>query len=459
MSRSNRAIVAAILGLGLAVAVLSIASARLGPTVDSMMTLQEFDGSSTSTPIQVTFTEPMDVRSVQRNFRVVPKVAGSFNWSGDQLLFRPNKVLSYSTKYRVEIGAGAVSASGKHMYRRYIGSFTTQAPHLLYLGTQGDEQYRLVLASIDGHRDVLGDAGVQVTDYSLSFDRSLIVYVSRRPGATHANDLSLLSLGDGKSRHVFSHPGWDISEPHLSPDNKTIVFLATNVRLCQKYYGCTLDKTGPVVFLLSLNTLKATRFQPRSAAPLTYFIDFSPAGQVAYTDLGSALTLANVSGRGVVHIPNLGNSPEYAGFDPKGDKAAFVGQTPSSSGGDILVYESRVNRYTDVSQHVYDSSTPSFSNSGTRIAYAGYQTEKGIEPVYGVNVYDFATHTTRHITHEREWSDWAPVWSGNDRYIAFVRSAPQEAMYMGSGEVWIANSDGTGARPIGGVGKKVRWVS
>lgn len=459
MSRFNRVALAVIVGLALTIGILSVASARLGPTVDTVTTAQEMDGTSVDTSIQVTFTEPMNPRSVQRAFHIAPQVRGAFNFSGNSMQFTPKKLLRYGTTYTISIDSRALGAGGKHLYRPYRATFTTQQPHLVYLGTQGREKNRLVLASIDGRRRILGPDDGSVTDFSVSLDRSLIVYVRRPQTSGHVDEVWLLSLADGSTNRVFSHSGWDMSAPHISPDNRDIVFLATNVLLCQKYYGCTVDKTGPVIYLLRISTHRATLFQPHGGAPLTYFIDFSPTGQVAYTDLGSALTLSSPSGQGTLQIPNRGNSLEYSGFDSGGDKAAFVGQTPNSSGGDILVYVNKLGGYTDVSRGVYDSSTPSFSTSGQQVAYAGYHGEKGIEPVYGINVYDFATKSTRQLTNEKVWSDWTPQWSSDDQYIAFVRSEPQEAMYMGSGVVWVIKSDGTGAHAIGGIGKDVRWVS
>ncbi|MGI8824654.1 MAG: Ig-like domain-containing protein [Chloroflexota bacterium] len=457
MSRLNRLVLAVIVGLALTIGVLSAASARLGPTVDSMNTVQELDGASVNTPIQVNFTEPMNVSSVRRSFRLTPRAVGQYTWSGNQLLFQPRKPLAYSHRYTVTIGSGAASAKGKTLFRTFRASFTTQSQHLMYLGTEGDERNRLVMASVDGEKRVMGPDDGLITDYSVSQDRTLVVFAKRPSPRAHVNEIWLLSLVDGSTQRIFTHADWDISEPHLSPDDRSVVFLATNVLLCQPYYPCARDKTGPVIFLLTVRSHKAKQFQPRSSAPLTYFIDFSPAAQIAYTDLSSALTLASIDGQSVTHVPNLNNSLEYSGFDESGDKAAFVGSTPSSSGGDILVYRSK--GYVDVSRGVYDSSTPAFSSSGQQIAYSGYHGELGIEPVYGINMYSFTTHHTRRLTNDRAWSDWAPSWSTDDRYVAFVRSQPQEAMYMGSGEIWVIRSDGRGGHSLGSVGKSLRWIS
>jgi Tol biopolymer transport system component len=114
--------------------------------------------------------------------------------------------------------------------------------------------------------------------------------------------------------------------------------------------------------------------------------------------------------------------------------------------------------YVDVSKGVYDSSVPAFATSGTAVAYAAYRGEQGIQPLYGISVYSFRNRSTTHLTGERDWSDWSPAWSLDDRYLAFVRSSPQEAMYMGAGEIWVVGRDGTDPHPLGGIGESPQWV-
>jgi Tol biopolymer transport system component len=452
----NRFIIASIGALALVIGGLSVASARLGPNVDTFNLASTLDGTSVNTQIAVTFTAPMLEKAVERNFRIVPRVEGDFSWVGNEVLFTPRRPLHYATHYDVTIETGAKDSTGKTLIHAFRRGFITQSEHVMYLGTQGSEKNNLVLASTSGQRRIVGDDSGQVTDYSLSFDRTLAVYVRRGKAGERPDEIWLLSLTDESTQRVYRRPDWSISQPHFSPDGNYVVFLATNVRMCRQYYGCFRDTSGPIVELLDLHNRQVHAFRSSSDVPITNFIDFSPSGQVAYTDLGSALTLAQPNGSGVLHIPNRGNSLEFAGFDLAGDKAAFVGQTPSSTGGDILVYWK--GNYVDVSKGVYDSSVPAFASSGNDVAYSSYEGERGIEPIYGVSVYNFANRATKHLTSEHRWSDWSPAWSLDDRYLAFVRSRPQEAMYMGAGEIWVIGHDGSNPHPVGGVGQNPQWV-
>jgi Tol biopolymer transport system component len=456
MSRFDRVILAVVVGLGLVIGALTLASARLGPTIDSFRTAELLDGTLVNSQVVITFTQAMNITTVERNFEIRPRVAGDYTWSGNEMLFIPRGNLKYATTYQVTIGTGAQDSGGTHLSAPYHSSFTTQAQHLLYLGTQGSERDRLLLASVNGRRTVLGPDNGTVTDYSVSLDGTLVAFVRRGADGERADEIWLLSLADGSTQRVFRRPDWDISQAHLSPDRRYIVFLASNVELCRQYYGCYRD-SRPEIYLHDLRSGKTFPFRSLTDVPLTDFIDFSPHGQIAYTDLGSPLTLANPDGTGVIHIPNEANSLVYSGFDAPGDKAAFVGQTPSSTGGDVVVFTK--GSYIDVSHGVYDSSTPAFSSTGRSIAYAAYRGEQGIEPIYGVNVYDFTTSKTYHLTAQTSASDWAPVWSRDDRYLAFVRSVPQEAMYLGAGEIWVVRPNGLDARPLGAIGREVSWVT
>lgn len=457
MARFDRLILAVVVGLGLATALLSIASARLGPSVGNLTTAQTLDGTAVNTQVALTFSDRMNMQSAQRAFGISPSVKGTFNWSGNEVLFTPRKPLSYATRYTVSVRASAKDASGRHLFRAFRASFTTQQEHLLYLGARGNQRGRLFLASVDGHQRVVGPNDGSVTGYSVSLDGSLAVFVRRGARGERPDEIWMLSLADGSTQRLFRRPDWTISQAHLSPDGQSVVFLATHVRLCRPYYGCFRNDSGPVIYLLNLRSHRASQFQSASDTPITDFIDFSPAGQLAFTDLGSALTLSDPNGKRIQHVPNQGNSLEYVGFDPPGDKAAFVGQTPYSAGGDILVYNG--GKYVDVSRGIYDSSSPAFSWDGKSIAYAAYRGEKSIEPLYGINVYTFATKATRKLTGSRQWSDWSPSWSPDGAYIAFVRSAPQESMYMGTGKIWIMRSNGRDPRSIGGTGDQIHWVT
>ncbi|HZS93857.1 MAG TPA: Ig-like domain-containing protein [Chloroflexota bacterium] len=450
-SSFDRLLLAIILGLGAVVAGFSVVSARLGPGVDTVTTAEALDGASVNTVIGVTFTEPMNIRSVERNFRLTPRVPGDFNWAGNQLLYEPRRSLAYGKNYTVEIGPGAEDVTGKHLLHPFHDTFRTQSQHLLYLGTAGANKGRLVLASADGRAQTIG--GDHVSAFAVSPDGSLVAYI--RQSGNNPDEIWLLSLADDSTQLVASRPNWSMQAPAISPDDRYVLVLATGMRFCQKVYGCYVNRSNPVIALEDLHSHKLAPFHATADIPVNNFVQFSPTGQIAYTDSGSALTLINPDTNAQTHVPNAGNALLFAGMDTAGDKAAFVGETPGNPGANVLVYIR--GHYRNVSRGIYDAGAPSFATSGKQIAYSGYRSEAGINPVYGINIYDFASKRLARLPVKPGWSDWAPQFSPDDRAIAFIQSRPQEEMYLGAGQVWVEGSNGSRPRMLG-TGKDIQWV-
>ncbi len=80
---------------------------------------------ATNSRVKITFDMPMHRVSCQTNFRITPEVAGTFAWSGNQLIFRPDGPLAPSTTYTVKEYRKARSNSGVEMGWPFSWSFTT----------------------------------------------------------------------------------------------------------------------------------------------------------------------------------------------------------------------------------------------------------------------------------------------------------------------------------------------
>ncbi|UCE37743.1 MAG: Ig-like domain-containing protein [Thermoplasmata archaeon] len=78
-----------------------------------------------NTTITISFDGPMNQASVQSAFSILPDVGGSSSWIGNQLVFRPNSDLDYSTTYNVTIGTGATDITGNPLESAISWEFTT----------------------------------------------------------------------------------------------------------------------------------------------------------------------------------------------------------------------------------------------------------------------------------------------------------------------------------------------
>src|SRR5207237_2627515 len=108
------------------------------PTVVSTAPATDATGASTSAPITVTFSEPMDPASVTAAFTVSAHnggaaAAGAVAVSGAVASFTPSPALSYGTLYDASISVAAKDLAGNALAAAYTWSFTTGAQPTLVI--------------------------------------------------------------------------------------------------------------------------------------------------------------------------------------------------------------------------------------------------------------------------------------------------------------------------------------
>lgn len=228
MSKKLKLHPAVLLGIALAAVVivaavilLSTAEVRI---VDSSPAGGE-DGVPITTPIRLTFSQPMDPGSVESRFRIEPEVAGSLIWDGDTLTFRPHSALAPETTYTVTVGAGAASLRGHLLAEDDIWHFSTRAPELLYLGRtdpEGDRR-QLFRASLGGEppRQLTDHAG-GVWDYAVHPQGEAIAYsVLREDGGS---DLWRMDREGGDGRLLLACPEAACLNPAWSLDGRQLAY-------------------------------------------------------------------------------------------------------------------------------------------------------------------------------------------------------------------------------------------
>jgi hypothetical protein len=94
-----------------------LTTAPSAPTVVNHVPSSDATGVSTSTSVQVTFSEPMDQTSSQNAFTISPSVSGNFTWtvSDTVMTFTPNASLAQGTLYTISISAAAQSKTPKSL--------------------------------------------------------------------------------------------------------------------------------------------------------------------------------------------------------------------------------------------------------------------------------------------------------------------------------------------------------
>jgi flagellar hook assembly protein FlgD len=75
--------------------------------------------------VTATFDEAMNKTSAEGALSIMPDVAGTFNWSGDAMIFMPDTDLAYDTTYNITIGTDARDLAGNHLAESFEWNFTT----------------------------------------------------------------------------------------------------------------------------------------------------------------------------------------------------------------------------------------------------------------------------------------------------------------------------------------------
>jgi len=123
------------------------------PVITSTSPVNEADSVYVITDIKVSFSEPMDIESVNDNFAltweegtpaVTNIVEGSISWDNERrkLTFTPSRSLNEDTEYTITISSEATDLSANHLATDNTFEFVTveeAAPVIIYLGPK-DEQ-------------------------------------------------------------------------------------------------------------------------------------------------------------------------------------------------------------------------------------------------------------------------------------------------------------------------------
>jgi hypothetical protein len=88
-------------------------------------------GVRVGTRIAAGFSEPMDRNSTAAAIRIEPLLAGTFEWTGAEMRFTPERPLAQGRGYRVTIGADASDLAGNRLGSAFSFTFRTEEPVFL----------------------------------------------------------------------------------------------------------------------------------------------------------------------------------------------------------------------------------------------------------------------------------------------------------------------------------------
>ncbi len=124
---------------------------RKGPRIKSFSWQNQHIGAKDQAFI-LTFDRPMDTASVEANLVIDPPLPGKFSWAGRRLAYTLEKPAPYGQTYQVQLSEARerFRQQGKpgEVMEPFVGEFQSRDRALAYIGTQGEEQGRLVIYNL-----------------------------------------------------------------------------------------------------------------------------------------------------------------------------------------------------------------------------------------------------------------------------------------------------------------------
>lgn len=118
----------------------------------------------------LTFSRPMDVASVEKNLTLDPPLPGKVSWAGRRMAYTLTQPLPYGETFSVRLKGArdryAATANGSSRFEPFQSQFETRPRAFLYIGAEGDEANRLVLADLSRQeRTILTPKNLSVMDF------------------------------------------------------------------------------------------------------------------------------------------------------------------------------------------------------------------------------------------------------------------------------------------------------
>ncbi|WP_414571930.1 hypothetical protein [Nostoc sp. CCY 9925] len=132
----------------------------------------------------LTFSRPMDIKSVEDNLKIEPPLAGKFSWAGRRMFYTLLTPAPYGTNYKVQLQAAkdkfAQQEGTNRTIQPFVGSFRTRDRVILYIGTEQEEQGRLILYNLtQEQKRALTPKDLIVMDFESFPDGEKILFSAR----------------------------------------------------------------------------------------------------------------------------------------------------------------------------------------------------------------------------------------------------------------------------------------
>ncbi|MEA5626618.1 Ig-like domain-containing protein [Nostoc sp. UHCC 0251] len=269
------------------------------------------------TSFTLTFSRPMEVKSVEENLKIEPPLAGKFSWAGRRMVYTLVTPAPYGTNYKVQLQGAKdqfAEQEGKNrVIQPFVGSFRTRDRIILYIGTDKEEQGRLVLYNLtQEQKRLLTPKDLIIMDFESFPDGEKILFSARAANNQDLLSAQLYTVTTGvpsKSEQEVEPAGrvdlildskdYQNLKFDLSPDGQTIVIQRGN-------------KNNPGDF--GLWFMPATS-DGSAEKPTPKRLESQPGGDFTITPDSQAVAVAQ--GQGAAILPLQGDASKPLDFLPQ----------------------------------------------------------------------------------------------------------------------------------------------
>ncbi len=201
----------------------------------------------------LTFSRPMNHRSVAENLRIDPSLPGKISWAGRRMAYTLDQPIPYGQNFELQLqGARDLFAKPgeiKSLSEPFIGNFCSRDRAFVYLGASPEDRGQLVLYNLTRTRArILTPKDLVVMDYKIypQGDRILFSAVPRSDNGKARLNPSLYQVSTGISRNcsgqtdssttalkleqILPTDQYQNLSFDLSPDGKTILVNRVNLQ-------------------------------------------------------------------------------------------------------------------------------------------------------------------------------------------------------------------------------------
>jgi hypothetical protein len=193
------------------------------------------------TSFTMTFSRPMDTKSVEDNLKIDPPLAGKISWAGRRMVYTLLTPAPYGSNYKVQLQAAIDKFSRiegkKRLIHPFTGSFSTRNRAIIYVGANPEEQGQLVVYNLtQEQKKVLTPKDLLVMDFEPFPNGEKILFSARsaqNPDILSAQIYTVTTgipskVGKqtepaGKVNLLLDNKEYQNLKFDLSPDGQTVV--------------------------------------------------------------------------------------------------------------------------------------------------------------------------------------------------------------------------------------------